>query len=72
LRTEKDELLERSKSIGRRSFIGGTMAAAMAATALGQNRDYSQGAAPVRYSPESPFTVAAHGDGDVGSGESGH
>lgn len=41
--------MERSKAIGRRSFIGGTMAATLAATALSQTRDYGQGAAPVRY-----------------------
>lgn len=35
--------------LGRRSFIGGTVAATLAASALGQSRDYSQQTAPVRY-----------------------
>lgn len=35
--------------LGRRSFIGGTVAATLAATTLGQNRDYSQNAPPLRY-----------------------
>ena len=39
----------RLTKLGRRSFIGGTIAASFAATALGQTRDYGQNAAPVRY-----------------------
>jgi gluconolactonase len=35
--------------LGRRSFIGGTVAATLAATTLGQARDYGQNAPPVRY-----------------------
>jgi len=35
--------------LGRRSFIGGTIAATFAATAFSQTRDYGQNAAPVRY-----------------------
>jgi gluconolactonase len=36
-------------TIDRRSFIGGTIAAGLTTTVLGQSRDYSQNAAPVRY-----------------------
>jgi gluconolactonase len=35
--------------LDRRSFLGGTVAATLTATAFGQTRDYSQNAAPVRY-----------------------
>ncbi|HKE58558.1 MAG TPA: SMP-30/gluconolactonase/LRE family protein [Pyrinomonadaceae bacterium] len=35
--------------LGRRSFIGGTVAATLATAALGQNRDYGQNAPPTRY-----------------------
>ena len=49
MRTENEELIKGSKTIGRRSFIGGTVAASLDATAKGQSRDYGQGAAPVRY-----------------------
>jgi gluconolactonase len=41
--------VEQSIKLGRRSFIGGTVAATLAATALGQTRDYGQGAPPIRY-----------------------
>src|SRR5215471_10081368 len=43
-----DPNAERRIKIGRRSFISG-IAAASAITALGQQRDYGPGAAPVRY-----------------------
>ena len=42
--------------IGRRSFIGGTIATTLAATTLGQTRDYSQNAPPVRY-PDKDIVV---------------
>ena len=42
--------------IGRRSFIGGTLASTLAATTLGQTRDYSQNAPPVRY-PDKDIVV---------------
>ena len=42
--------------LGRRTFIGGTVAATLAATALGQTRDYSQNAPPVRY-PDKDIVV---------------
>ena len=42
--------------LGRRSFIGGTIATTLAVTALGQNRDYSQSAPPVRY-PDRDIVV---------------
>jgi gluconolactonase len=35
--------------LGRRSFLGGAAAMTVAATALGQTRDYGQNAPPVRY-----------------------
>jgi gluconolactonase len=35
--------------LGRRGFIGGTVAATLAATTFAQTRDYSQNAAPIRY-----------------------
>jgi len=42
--------------MGRRSFLGGTVAATLATAALGQSRDYSQNAAPVRY-PDQDIIV---------------
>ena len=45
-----------SERLGRRSFIGGTLATTLAATALGQTRDYSQNAPPVRY-PDKDIVV---------------
>jgi len=42
--------------MGRRSFLGGSLATTLAATALGQTRDYSQNAAPVRY-PDQDIIV---------------
>lgn len=42
--------------LGRRTFIGGTIASTLAITALGQKRDYGQGAAPVRY-PDNDIVV---------------
>ena len=42
--------------IGRRSFIGGTIATTFAATTLAQTRDYSQNAPPVRY-PDKDIVV---------------
>jgi gluconolactonase len=42
--------------LDRRSFLGGTLATTLAATALGQTRDYSQNAAPVRY-PDQDIIV---------------
>ncbi len=48
--------LKQSAYIDRRSFIGGTLAAGFATTALGQSRDYGQNAAPVRY-PDKDIIV---------------
>jgi gluconolactonase len=42
-------LTDHQTKLGRRTFIGGTITSALAITALGQKRDYSQGGAPVRY-----------------------
>ena len=42
--------------LGRRSFIGGTIAATIATSALGQARDYGQNAPPVRY-PDKDIIV---------------
>jgi len=42
--------------LGRRGFIGGSFAATLAATTLGQTRDYSQNAPPVRY-PDKDIVV---------------
>ena len=42
--------------MGRRSFLGGTLATTLATTALGQTRDYSQNAPPVRY-PDQDIIV---------------
>ena len=42
--------------LGRRGFIGGTVAATLAATALAQTRDYSQSGSPVRY-PDRDIVV---------------
>lgn len=44
-----DQLSEAQMKLGRRSFIGGTVAATLATAALGQNRDYGQNAPPTRY-----------------------
>jgi gluconolactonase len=41
--------LSNSTEITRRTFIGGTLAATVAVSALGQSRDYNQNAPPVRY-----------------------
>jgi gluconolactonase len=43
-------------SIGRRSFIGATVAAGLATSVLGQTRDYSQNAPPTRY-PDKDIVV---------------
>ena len=56
MRAENAKLPEKSTILGRRSFIGGTVAATFAATALGQERDYGQGAPPVRY-PDQDIIV---------------
>jgi gluconolactonase len=56
MKTEHEEFIAQSKAMGRRSFIGGTMAATLAATAFSQTRDYGQGGAPVRY-PDSDIIV---------------
>jgi gluconolactonase len=48
LETRKPSVEDHTK-LGRRSFISGTIASTLAVTALGQNRDYGQGGAPVRY-----------------------
>ena len=40
---------EQSAKIGRRSLVAAAVAAVPAAAALGQSRDYGQGAPPVRY-----------------------
>lgn len=42
--------------MGRRGFIGATVAAGLATSVLGQNRDYSQNAPPTRY-PDSDIVV---------------
>ena len=45
-----DQLSEKqSMKLGRRSFIGGTVAATLATATLGQTRDYGQNAPPTRY-----------------------
>ena len=41
--------LQQFKTIGRRSFIAGSMAATISTAALAQVRDYGQNASPVRY-----------------------
>lgn len=41
--------IEQTTKIGRRSFIGGTLAAALATSIAGQVRDYSSNAPPTRY-----------------------
>ena len=53
---EHSETRQESVKLGRRTFIGTTVAATLAATTLGQNRDYSQNAAPVRY-PDKDIVV---------------
>src|SRR4029079_3452065 len=55
LETRKPSIEDRTK-LGRRTFIGGTIASTLALTALGQNRDYVQGGAPVRY-PDRDIVV---------------
>jgi len=40
---------QQSLQLGRRSFIGGTVAATLATATLGQTRDYGQNAPPTRY-----------------------
>jgi gluconolactonase len=55
LKTEKSNN-ERALSIGRRGFIGSSIAATFAVTALGQGRDYGQNAPPVRY-PDPDIVV---------------
>jgi gluconolactonase len=47
---------ESALTIGRRGFIGSTIAATFAVSALGQGRDYSQNAPPVRY-PDQDIIV---------------
>jgi len=48
LETRRPSAKDQTK-LGRRSFIGATAAAALAVTALGQNRDYGQTGGPIRY-----------------------
>jgi gluconolactonase len=56
MKRSNHEPLKEFVRIGRRSFIGGTLAAGFATTALGQKRDYGQNAAPVRY-PDTDIIV---------------
>ena len=53
---EHSESRQEPNKLGRRTFIGTTVAATLAATTLGQNRDYSQNAPPVRY-PDKDIVV---------------
>ena len=53
---QEPNLRTKDERIGRRSFIGATLASTLAATALGQTRDYSQNAPPVRY-PDKDIVV---------------
>jgi gluconolactonase len=46
---ESRALSDHKDKLGRRSFIGGTVAATLAATTFAQTRDYGQNAAPIRY-----------------------
>jgi gluconolactonase len=53
LNTEK---LDQPTTVGRRTFIAATMAATVAATTLGQSREYQESASPVRY-PDKDILV---------------
>ncbi|HVE58837.1 MAG TPA: SMP-30/gluconolactonase/LRE family protein [Pyrinomonadaceae bacterium] len=46
---EDENKIEQTTKMGRRSFIGGTLVAALATAAAGQVRDYSPEAPPTRY-----------------------
>ena len=48
--------LDQPNSVGRRTFISATMAATVAATTLGQSREYQQNASPTRY-PDKDILV---------------
>src|SRR3984893_13050047 len=50
------ENLGQTTTVGRRTFISATMAATVAATTLGQSRDYQQNASPTRY-PDKDILV---------------
>ena len=50
------ENLDQPNRVGRRTFISATMAATVAATTLGQSRDYQQNASPTRY-PDKDILV---------------
>ena len=51
-----NENLDQPNRVGRRTFISATMAATVAATTLGQSRDYQQNASPTRY-PDKDILV---------------
>ena len=51
-----NEHLDQPNQVGRRTFISATMAATVAATTLGQSRDYQQNASPTRY-PDKDILV---------------
>jgi len=46
---EVSDLKKETSKIGRRSFLAGTAAITLAASVLGQTRDYKPDAPPVRY-----------------------
>ncbi len=53
---ERDSTTHEPYKLGRRSFIGATIATTITASALGQSRDYSQNGPPVRY-PDRDIVV---------------
>ena len=53
---ERDSTTQEPYKLGRRSFIGATIATTITASALGQSRDYSQNGPPVRY-PDRDIVV---------------
>jgi len=56
LKETEIKLSNDTPKLGRRSFIGATLAATITTTTLAQNRDYSQNAPPVRY-PDPDIVV---------------
>ena len=53
---QNTQKLDQPTTVGRRTFISATMAATVAATTLGQSRDYQQNASPTRY-PDKDILV---------------
>lgn len=53
---EAENNIEQTTKIGRRSFIGGTLVAALATKITGQVRDFSSDSAPIRY-PDKDILV---------------